>query len=102
MRLRCTGGPHRRESHIMDSIYTLALICVFTSLLVANFVIQFYVGARVYGGGANLLRSLNGTKTFIRGWRDPSLRSVMIVWSGVVGVVTIAICFAAILAAMAQ
>ena len=50
--------------------------------LVANFGFQLYVGKRVYAAEAGwALRSLRGTRTFIRGWRTVDLRPVMALWS---------------------
>jgi hypothetical protein len=60
----------------------LIVILILVVLVAINFAFQFYVGSRVYAAeGATLVRSLRGTRTFIRGWRDPDQRSMMIAWS---------------------
>jgi len=63
------------------------LVCIFGLLILANFVFQFTVGSRVYAGRRLVwLRSLRGTPTFIRGWQNPDLRRLMILWSILLGV----------------
>lgn len=63
-------------------VNTNLLLWTFWILIALNFVFQIYVGNIVYEGqGMSLLRSFRGTRTFILGWRDPTLREVMIVWS---------------------
>jgi len=68
-------------------------ICAFLTLLIANFVIQLYVGRRVYPESNTFwLPSLNGTRTFIRGWKLASIRPIMLAWSAVLGGMLIMLC----------
>jgi hypothetical protein len=77
----------------VSKFVTGAFTCAFGFFLIANFVIQFYVGRRVYASsGMTWLRSLNGTRTFLRGWQDESLKPVMVAWSVLIGVLGIALC----------
>lgn len=63
------------------------LVCILGLLILANFVFQFTVGSRLYAGQRFIwLRSLRGTPTFIRGWQNPDLRRLMILWSILLGV----------------
>lgn len=63
------------------------LVCILGLLILANFVFQFTVGYRVYAGRRFIwLRSLRGTPTFIRGWQNPDLRRLMILWSILLGI----------------
>ena len=69
-----TSGP----SPVNEQFFTF----VFVVLAVLQFIIQFYVGGVVYKGqNLSLLRAMSGRRTFALGWRDPSLREVMFVWS---------------------
>lgn len=62
------------------------LICLFGLLILGNFIFQFTVGSRIYAGQRMIwMRSLQGTRTFIRGWRDPDLRRLMVLWSILLG-----------------
>ncbi|MDZ7843919.1 MAG: hypothetical protein U5K99_03845 [Anaerolineales bacterium] len=71
----------------MPNLVGGGLLCIFGLLILANFVFQFTVGARVYAGQRFVwLRSLRGTPTFIRGWQNPDLRRLMILWSILLGV----------------
>lgn len=71
----------------MPTLVGGGLVCIFGLLILANFVFQFTVGSRVYAGRRLVwLRSLRGTPTFIRGWQDPDLRRLMILWSILLGV----------------
>jgi hypothetical protein len=63
------------------------LLCLFGLLVLANLIFQFTVGSRVYAGQRLVwLRSLRGTPTFIRGWKDPELRRLMVLWTILLGV----------------
>ena len=63
------------------SLPSLAILFVLIAFIAINFIFQFYVGQKVYAEeGASLLKTLRGTRTFIRGWQLPELRSVMILW----------------------
>jgi len=63
------------------------LLCLFGLLVLANLIFQFTVGSRVYAGQRQIwLRSLRGTPTFIRGWKDPELRRLMVLWTILLGV----------------
>jgi hypothetical protein len=65
-------------SEFNETFFTI----VFGVLAVLQFIIQFYVGGTVFKGqNLSVLRSLSGRRTFALGWRDPSLREVMYVWT---------------------
>jgi hypothetical protein len=81
----------------------LLIIFLLAVLVLINFAFQFYVGSRVYAAeGAALIRSLRGTRTFIRGWRDPELRTVMIAWSIALAGLLVFLCMLAAMAALSQ
>jgi hypothetical protein len=64
------------------SLSSIAILLLLMILVGVNFIFQFYVGQVVYAEeGASMLKCLRGTRTFIRGWQQPQLRSVMILWS---------------------
>ena len=68
-------------SPVNEKFFTL----VFVVLAVLQFIIQFYVGGVVYKGqNLSLLRAMSGRRTFALGWRDPSLREVMFLWTLVI------------------
>jgi hypothetical protein len=70
------------QGGVRPDVASAAAICGLGALVLLSFGCQFYVGQRVYAGqDMALLRSLRGTRTFIRGWRDPALRTVMAAWS---------------------
>jgi hypothetical protein len=74
--------PFGAQGSSTGSLATPLLICGFVVLLLLNLVLQFYVGSKVYAGeGGSILRSLRGTRTFIRGWQLPEIRSIMLIWS---------------------
>ena len=65
-----------------SSLAGTGMACFFGLLFIGNFIFQFMVGTRVYAGqGSAWLKSLRGTRTFIRGWGDPDLQHLMILWS---------------------
>ena len=69
-----------------DTLAAALLVGVLGSLVILNFVMQFHVGRVVYAAEKGWAwRSLRGTRTFIRGWRHPQLRMVMLAWSLVIG-----------------
>lgn len=60
-------------------------VLIFGVLVFLNFVIQTYIGRIVYAGQSLwVLRVFRSTRTYILGWRDPSLRDVMFVWTLVI------------------
>ncbi len=74
--------PYGAQGSSTGSLATPLLICGLVALLLINLVLQFYVGSKVYAGeGGSILRSLGGTRTFIRGWQLPEIRSIMLIWS---------------------
>jgi hypothetical protein len=65
-----------------SSLAGLGMTFFLVILFIGNFIFQFMVGTRVYAGqGSTWLRSLRGTRTFIRGWGYPDLQHLMILWS---------------------
>jgi hypothetical protein len=89
------GIPFNRAGTLgpqaVGTLLTLVLMVAFGVLLVINLGLQFYIGRRVYGtDGGWAWRSLRGTRTFIRGWRDADQRSVMTLWS--LALVTLLLC----------
>jgi hypothetical protein len=92
------GIPYNRAGiqgpHVAGTLAALVLVAATVALLVANFILQFYVGRHVYGIEGNwLLASLRGTRTFIRGWRLAGLRAVMTMWSLALASLLLAILF---------
>jgi hypothetical protein len=76
------GGAEAAAQAPRSPLPLYVALCMVGLLVVANFGFQFYVGSVVYAlEGGTLLRSLRGTRTFIRGWADPDLRTVMIAWT---------------------
>jgi hypothetical protein len=80
------GIPYNRAgiqgAQVAGTLAALVLVAAFVLLVVANLVLQFYVGRQVYGAQGNwVLASLRGTRTFVRGWRLENLRTVMAAWS---------------------
>jgi hypothetical protein len=81
---------------LFGSTVGLLMLVFLAALLVASFGFQFWVGSQVYERGA-AVRSLRGTRTFIRGWRDPDLRMAMIGWSVTLVALLLIIFFIALL-----
>jgi hypothetical protein len=80
------GIPYNRAGiqglRASGTMAALVIIAAFVVFLVANFAFQFYVGRQIYSPEAGwALRSLRGTRTFVRGWRTDDLRPVMGLWS---------------------
>ena len=87
----------------LGSLAGLVAILILAVLVIVNFAFQFYVGSRVYAAeGATLLRSLRGTRTLIRGWRDEALRPVAIAWSIALAGLLLFLCMLAALALLSQ
>lgn len=76
-------------------------IMILVALVLINFVFQFWVGSQVYEQGV-VIQSLRGTRTFIRGWRQPELRGIMVGWSVDLVLLLIAFCWLGVLAAGAR
>ena len=65
-----------------SSLAGTGMACFFGLLFIGNFIFQFMVGTRVYAGQDSAwLKSLRGTRTYIRGWGVPDLQHLMILWS---------------------
>ena len=76
------GSGVQSGGGLSGSLAGLMMLCMLTVMVLANFGFQFYVGRMVYQSeGSWVLRSLRGTRTFIRGWSIPDLRLTMIAWS---------------------
>jgi hypothetical protein len=87
----------------LGGLVGLVVILILVVLVTINFAFQFYVGSRVYAAeGAVLIRSLRGTRTLIRGWRDPALRTVAIAWSIALAGLLLFLCMLAALAALSR
>lgn len=77
-----------------------AIIGGLVLLLAVNLLLQFIVGAKVYASeGGGMLKSLRGTRTFIRGWQIPEIRSIMLIWSLLLLLLILILGFLAVMAA---
>ncbi len=76
------GISFQGQSNSFGNFAFVGIILGLILLIGFNFIIQFYVGQRVYTAeGTSILKSLRGTRTFIRGWQKPELRTAMVLWS---------------------
>lgn len=70
------------------------VIVVFITLLIGNFVLQFYVASQLYGA-AFFLKALRGTRVFIDGWKaakERDIQDLMVLWSGIVAGMIFMLC----------
>lgn len=94
------GRTPRRAVGTAASALVLGL---FGLLVVANLAFQLYIGSKVYAGqGAAVLRSLRGTRTFIRGWQLEDEQLVMVAWSVALAGLLLLVCLLGVAAAMTR
>ena len=87
------GISFQGQSSSFGNTAFVGIILGLILLISLNFIIQFYVGQRVYAAeGTSTLNSLRGTRTFIRGWQIPELRTAMVLWSVVLVSLLLILC----------